>query len=103
LNLGNVPAGSISPPQTATLTNIGNAPLTILSMIYNDNAPGGLFSSFNTTTCAPNLTIAPGSNCTISIEFQANASASGPQSGSVMVNFAAGGSATLQLSANVIF
>jgi len=102
LSFGNVLAGTISAPQSATLTNVGKASLTILSMTYNDNAPGGFFGSFHTTTCAPNLTIAPGSSCTISIEFEANANASGPQSGSVVVNFAAGGSATLQLSANVI-
>jgi hypothetical protein len=102
LSFGNVLAGTISPPQTATLTNVGNAPLTILSMVYNDNAPGGLFLSFHTATCAPNLSVAPGASCTISIEFEANAAASGPQAGSVIVNFAAGGSATLQLSANVI-
>jgi uncharacterized repeat protein (TIGR03803 family) len=102
LSFGNVLAGTISAPQSAMLTNIGNAPLKILSMTYNDNAPGGFWDVLYTTTCAPNLTIAPGSSCTFSIAFEANSNLSGPQPGSVIMNFAAGGSATLQLSANVI-
>jgi len=102
LSFGNVLAGTISAPQSAMLTNVGNTPLKILSMTYNDNAPGGFWDVLYTTTCAPNLTIAPGSSCAFSIAFEANSNASGPQPGSVIMNFAAGGSATLQLSANVI-
>jgi hypothetical protein len=102
LNLGNVVGGTISPPQTATLTNRAGTPLAILSMTYNGVPAGGSFISFNTTTCTPNLTIAIGGSCTIAIEFEANSGGSGAQSGSVIVDFAGGGSLTLALSANVI-
>ena len=56
-------------------TNVANAPLKILSMTYNHNAPGGFWDVLYTTTCAPNLTLAPGSSCTFSIAFEANANA----------------------------
>jgi dienelactone hydrolase len=98
LNFGNVRPGTISPPLSATLTNVGDAPLTITSMVWNDIAG---FSAYQSGTCASNVGYAPGASCTIAVEFQASSSASGPQSGSIVVSFVGAASVTLQLSANV--
>jgi dienelactone hydrolase len=101
LDFGSVPSGTFSPPLTATLTNVGNAPLTILSTYWYDNTPGGSYVRFGSNTCATNVGYPPWSSCTISVEFDANSNGSGLQSGSVVFSFAGGASATLQLSANV--
>lgn len=67
--------GTTSPAQTLTLTNYGEATLTIGSITASGN-----FSESN--TCAP--TLAPGANCPINVSF--SPTTAGALTGSLMVN-----------------
>jgi hypothetical protein len=60
LSFGTVQAGSTSAPQTVTMTNVGNATLTIAGMVASGDYA-------QTNTCGGSL--AASANCTISITF----------------------------------
>ncbi|HEV2176247.1 MAG TPA: FG-GAP-like repeat-containing protein [Terriglobia bacterium] len=64
---GNELVGTTSPPQTVTLTNMGNGPLTVSSISLTGPDPGD-FSQTNTCPTSPS-TLAAGTNCTLSVTF----------------------------------
>jgi sugar lactone lactonase YvrE len=64
LNFGSIETGTKSTAQNATLTNTGNAPLTIASVSLT-----GANSAAFTTTNACASTLAAGASCTISVTF----------------------------------
>jgi FG-GAP-like repeat/Abnormal spindle-like microcephaly-assoc'd, ASPM-SPD-2-Hydin len=71
LTFSGQPLGSSSSPQSVTLTNTGNAPLTISSIAIT-GANSGDFSQTNTCP-ASSSTLAAGANCTISVTFKPTA------------------------------
>jgi hypothetical protein len=62
VDFGAVPVGTRTPPQTITLTNSGNAPLPIASILVS----GIDFAQSN--NCGEQL--APGAQCSVQITFQ---------------------------------
>ena len=84
-NFGNVTVGTASSAQTFTLTNIGNAELTI-SGISLMGANSAAFTSTN--TCGS--TLAAGASCTISVTF--NPTSTGTDSATLSVSDNATGS-----------
>ena len=79
---GNQNSGSTSAAQTVTLTNVGTAALTGVSVATSSS----VFTQTN--TCAAN--VAPGANCTISVKFAPTAA--GPVQGSLTITDSAGDS-----------
>jgi hypothetical protein len=78
INFGNQKVGTTSPPQKATLTNVGASALSITSIRLS----GGISSAFfESTTCGSNL--APGASCTITVTFTPNTK--GPFSSGVQI------------------
>lgn len=67
--------GTTSPPQTVTLTNIGNGALDIASIVATGD--------FGYTGCGFPLSLPPGASCTLSITFSPQAN--GPLAGSISV------------------
>jgi hypothetical protein len=61
IEFGTVPTGSSSAAQSVTLTNSGNAPMSILAVGVND----AQFAQF--AGCAQGTSIAPGASCTLQI------------------------------------
>lgn len=82
---GNESVGVVSSPQTATLTNTGNATLTITSL-----AVTGLNKTDFAQTNNCGTSVAAGSSCSISVTF--DPTATGPRKASVTVNDNAPGS-----------
>ncbi len=80
-NFGNVTSGTTSAAQTFTLTNGGNAPLTISGITLT----GTDASDFAETT-ACGSTLAAGASCTIAVTFTASATGSFSASLSVVDN-----------------
>ncbi|HET9999315.1 MAG TPA: N,N-dimethylformamidase beta subunit family domain-containing protein [Ktedonobacteraceae bacterium] len=88
LSFGNQNTGTASTAQTVTLTNTGNAVLTINSItIAGTNA--GDFGQTNTCPISPS-TLAVNATCTISVTF--TPAANGVRSGNVTITDNAGGS-----------
>ena len=67
LNFGNQIVGTTSAPQTVTLTNAGDAPLTISGLALTGTNAGD-YAQTNTCPISP-ATLNPGSTCTISVTF----------------------------------
>jgi len=82
LAFGNGNVGSTSAPQTVTLTNVGTAALTGVTVTTSS----AVFTQTN--TCAAN--VPPGGNCTISVKFAPTAA--GIVQGSVSITDSAGDS-----------
>src|SRR5204863_1138224 len=82
--------GTISPPQTVTLTNTGSAPLNIQGIaISGDN-----FGDFiETTTCGSS--VPANSSCTIDVRFRPTAT--GLRTASVKVQHDGGGAQPVEL------
>jgi hypothetical protein len=92
LAFGNQPVGTTSTAQTATLSNTGNAALSITSLVL----AGTNASNFaQTNTCGSS--VAAGANCTISVTFTPSASGSRTASVSITDN-ATGSPQTVSLS-----
>jgi VCBS repeat protein/centrosomal CEP192-like protein/ASPM-SPD-2-Hydin domain-containing protein len=70
--------GTISAPQSVTLTNSGGTPLSIYSM----NVKGSQFQLSGATTCG--ATVAPGGSCAIRARFRPQSK--GPKSGLLLVS-----------------
>ncbi|HEY8242708.1 MAG TPA: choice-of-anchor D domain-containing protein [Casimicrobiaceae bacterium] len=62
LAFGNVPAGASSAPTNVTLTNGGNASLTLQAASFTS-------SGFNATGCAAGTTLGTGQSCVLSVSF----------------------------------
>jgi N,N-dimethylformamidase beta subunit-like protein/centrosomal CEP192-like protein/ASPM-SPD-2-Hydin domain-containing protein/HYDIN/CFA65/VesB family protein len=88
VNFGNQNVGTTSATRIVTLTNSGNAPLTITS-IGLSGANAADFAQTSTCPISPN-TLAAGANCTISVTF--TPSATGARSASVSISDNASGS-----------
>jgi Ca2+-binding RTX toxin-like protein len=84
LALGSVNTGATTAPQTVTVTNTGTAALLISGVTTTDPQ----FAATNGCTAA----VAPGGTCVISVSF--TASASGPQSATLLIASNAVGSPT---------
>ena len=82
LAFGNENVGSTTAPQTVTLTNMGTAALTGISV----TTTSAMFTQTN--TCAES--VPPGGNCTISVKFAPTAA--GPVQGSLSITDSAGDS-----------
>jgi hypothetical protein len=94
VNFGTVPAGTVSAPETVTLTNSGTAPLTI-SLIGIDNLA---FSETDDCPTAP-ATLAAGLACTFTITVMPPTD--GPESGTLSItDDAAGSPHTVGLAVN---
>ena len=90
LNFGLQDVGRTSVAQTVTLSNAGNAPLSITSIASN-----GDFAQSNTCT----ESVAPGANCAISVTF--TPTAVGSRSGSLTIaDDGGGGAQTVNLTGN---
>jgi hypothetical protein len=64
LSFGNQKKGTLSPPQTVTVTNVGSGTVTISKVYFT----GGSTNWFvQTNNCGSSL--APGANCTINVQF----------------------------------
>jgi len=85
LSFGNQPMGTKSPPQTVTLLNSGNAPLTI-NTVSIVGAESGDFSQAN--NCG--ASIAVGASCAINVAFQP--SSTGIRSATLSISDNAAGS-----------
>ena len=85
LTFGNQAVGTTSAPQTATLTNTGNATVTITSITITGTNKGDFAE---TNTCG--TTLAEGASCTISVTF--TPTATGPRNGTLSVSDDASGS-----------
>lgn len=85
LSFGNVNVGTATSPQKLTLSNAGNATLTITSLTITGLDPGD-FSQTN--NCGSSL--APATNCTINVSFKPVAA--GSRQASISVSDNAGGS-----------
>lgn len=94
INFGSVTVGQTSPVLTTTLTNTGNASLTITS----DSLSAGDFSWGGKGTCnAVNNTLAPGSSCLYSAKF--TPTATGTRTATIMIySTASNSTVTLPLS-----
>jgi hypothetical protein len=66
LNFGTVAVGNTSSPQSVTVTNVGPATVTFTGFVFAGVASGDYLISAN--TCG--ATIAPGANCSVSVEFK---------------------------------
>ncbi len=88
LSFGNQSIGSTSSAQTVTLTNNGNAPLTISSIAIAGTNPGDYAQTNNCPTGSS--TLAVNATCTINITF--TPTANGSRSGNVTITDNAGGS-----------
>ena len=77
LNFGNQKVGTVSSPQTVTLTNVGTAALKI-GMVLKGNNPAD-FSQTN--TCGSS--VPAGGSCTITVKFKPKAT--GPRSANVSI------------------
>ena len=66
VSFGNENVGSKSSPQTVTLTNTGNASLTISSVAVGGANPTDFTETDN---CASSSPLAPGANCTANVTF----------------------------------
>ncbi|HLQ32217.1 MAG TPA: choice-of-anchor D domain-containing protein, partial [Chloroflexota bacterium] len=77
--------GTISAPQTVTLTNTGNAALTIASIV-----PSGDFFPASGITCPNGGSVAAGASCTINVSFAPTAI--GTRAGAITITDNAGGS-----------
>ena len=88
LSFGNQNVGTTSAAQTVTLTNSGNAPLTITSIVVSGvNAAD--FAQTNTCPISPN-TLAAGANCAMTVTF--TPSATGARSANISISDNASGS-----------
>jgi hypothetical protein len=94
INFGSVTVGQTSPVLTTTLTNTGNASLTIT----NDSLSAGDFSWGGQGTCnSVNNTLAPGASCLFSAKF--TPTATGTRTGTIMIySTASDSTVTLPLS-----
>ncbi|HKW63310.1 MAG TPA: choice-of-anchor D domain-containing protein [Candidatus Acidoferrum sp.] len=88
LSFGNQPVGTSSGAQNVTLTNSGNAALTISSFAVA-GANSGDFSQTNACPASP-ATLAAGANCSISVTFKPTAT--GARAASVSITDNASGS-----------
>ena len=71
LDFGSQPQGTSSSPSTVTLTNSGNASLTMSSNgIAVNGANAADFTLSNTSTCSGGGTVAAGSSCSIKVVFK---------------------------------
>ena len=68
LDFGSVIAGTTSAPQPLTVTNSGNAPLTIGTISADDGQFG------RASGCDPGTTLGPGASCTIFLNVRPNSS-----------------------------
>jgi len=92
LAFGSVNVGSTSGTQTATLSNTGNAPLTIAAL-----ATGSTEFVIAGGTCAAGGSVAAAASCTVNLRF--TPSTSGSRSATLTVTHnASGGSSTASLS-----
>ncbi len=66
LNFGTVAVGATSPTQDVTVTNVGTTTVTFTGTAFAGGAAGDYLISAN--SCAS--TIAPGANCSMSVEFK---------------------------------
>jgi FG-GAP-like repeat/Abnormal spindle-like microcephaly-assoc'd, ASPM-SPD-2-Hydin/FG-GAP repeat/PQQ enzyme repeat len=93
LNFGNQKVGTLSSPQTVTLTNVGTAAFKI-GMALKGTNPADFTE---TNTCG--TSVAPGTNCTITVKFRPKAT--GSRSAIVSISDTGGASPqTVALSGN---
>jgi hypothetical protein len=86
-----VPQGTVSAPQTLTITNNGSAPLVVSGFATGGANPGD-FLTGNTSCLAP---VAPGSDCTVEVRFAPQAEGSRSATLSVLSNAPASTAVTL--------
>ncbi len=92
INFGSVPTGITSSPQSLTLTNVGDAPLTISSIVVSGGEAGDFAE---TSTCG--ATVSPNGGCTINVIF--TPSTTGARSSTVtLADNAPGAPQTIALS-----
>ena len=77
-----VPQGTVSAPQSVTVTNNGSAPLVVLGFAVGGTHPDDFFTS--TDTCGDE--IAPGSSCTVKVHFAPQAQGTRSASLTVLSN-----------------
>ncbi len=86
-----VPQGTVSAPQTVTLTNNGSAPLSVAGFEMQGANPNDFFTG--TTTCG--AAVAPGGSCTVQVRFAPQAQGARSATLTTISNASSGGSVTL--------
>jgi hypothetical protein len=77
---GNQQVGTTSAPSTVTLSNLGNWPLTINSIVKGGANPGDF--AIQSNTCLPPGTVAASASCTVTVTF--TPAAAGPRSATLV-------------------
>ena len=97
LSFSNQMVGTTSPAQPVTLSNIGNANLTISSIAIAGSVTGDFAVAATGTTCSTSAALAPGASCTINVTFTPTIVGSESASLTISDNIA-GGPVTVPLS-----
>jgi hypothetical protein len=83
LSFSSQTVGATSPAQPVTLSNIGNANLTISSIAIGGSNSGDFAAEATGTTCSTSAALAAGTNCTINVTF--SPTAAGPLTGTLAI------------------
>jgi hypothetical protein len=94
VDFGSVPVSATSAPETVTLANVGNAPLTVNPL----TAPSAPFAVAGGSCGAPPITIPNGGSCTLVYTF--TPTAPGPATQTLTVTSSGLGSGTITLQGN---
>lgn len=94
INFGDQTVGSTSPPQTVTLSNVGNAPLVVDPL----TAAAAPFARSGGTCSSPPINLNAGASCTLQYTF--SPTTTGPASQTLTVTSSGEGSGTIALSGN---
>lgn len=94
IDFGNVPVGTTTAPQTVTLSNTGNASLTVDPL----TAAAAPFARAGGTCSAPPITLTAGSSCTLTYTFAPTVTGAANQT--LTVTSSGTGSGTIALTGN---
>jgi len=89
LSFSSQTVGTTSPAQPVTLSNIGNANLTISSIAIGGSNSGDFAVEATGTTCSTSAALAAGTSCTINVTF--SPTAAGPLTGTLAITDSSNG------------
>jgi sugar lactone lactonase YvrE len=98
LAFGSVRVGTQSDTLTATVDNIGNLPLTLLSPFFSSNETTSPFDILASTKCAGGDSLAPTVTCAINVQFKPTAAVSSTETLTLNTNGYNNGSSVINLS-----
>jgi len=86
-DFGNVQIGSTSAQQVITVTNNGDEEIQFTSAVFSTNPTNFVVEGASGLTCELNITLAPGSSCTVRVTFQPQNGAPGPRNGGLAFQY----------------